>query len=118
MPHEDFLARTEQLLERLVAVGNGAKPAYQSTQVITPDSSFSYDVKTLLDTPAEWDLLSTKVEVLALDDTSGSPTEGYYINAEASVTLGINTGGLVRVHNYRDTPITVRIRIYKPSIKA
>ena len=114
MPHSEFIQKTTQLLDRLLAASNGAKPAVVQTTTINANATFGFDVKTLLDTPAAWDLLSTQVEVMTLDSTAGSPTQGFYINGEASVTVGINQNGMVRVHNYRDTAVSVLIRIYRP----
>lgn len=117
--HERFLLRAEQLLNKLVETvkgGGGSRAPHVITQLINPDRTFNFDSKTLLTNPAGYDLLSTRVEVMLLDTDSGSPTNGFYINPEASVTWGINTDGIVRVHNYRPDAVTVRIQVYRPTV--
>lgn len=122
--HERFLLRAEQLLNKLVETvkggggggSGGGRAPHVITQLINPDSTFNFDSKTLLVNPAGYDLLSTRVEVMLLDTDSGSPTNGFYINPEASVTWGINTDGIVRVHNYRPDAVTVRIQVYRPTV--
>lgn len=122
--HDRFLQRTEQLLQKLVdkvkAGGGGGgpsvRPPHVISQTIVADGTYTFDSKTLLTNPDGYDLLSTRAEVLLLDTDTGSPTSGFYINPEASVTWGINSDGLVRVHNYRPDAVTVRIQVYRPTV--
>lgn len=118
---EQFIERTEQLLKKLVNAakegGGSGKPPYATTQQIAAEKTFTFDSKTLLTNPGQYDLVSTQIEILLLDTDTGSPTNGLYINPEASVTWGIGTDGVIRVHNYRPEAVTVKIYVYPPLVK-
>lgn len=49
---------------------------------------------------ALYDPLATLIEVKVLDSEVGSPTNGYYTNAEAAATAGVKEDGSIRIHNY------------------
>lgn len=124
--HELFLLRTEQLLEKIVTgiknggggVGGGVFiPPHVITQEINSKASYSFDSKNLFPTEDNYDLLSTKVEVMLLDSDPGSSTGGFYINPEASLTWGINETGIIHIHNYHPDKVTVRVSVYQPSVR-
>lgn len=90
---------------------------YLSNFPIPAGETLEYDIKTLFADHAEYDLLSTRVSVLVLDTEGGSVTENMYINSEAVILTGINSSGVVKIHNPTSTSLMLNIRIDKPTAK-
>lgn len=82
---------------------------------ISANSSHNLNIATLFPGRPGFDPRSALVEVLLKDTVSGSPTNGYFINGESSLTVGISPAGLVRVHNHRDDVSIVYITIHRPN---
>jgi len=83
--------------------------------IIEANDSYTLDAKTLFSDHAAFDLRSIQVRALMLDTTTGSPTNGYLINSESSLTVGVREDGSIRVHNHRDETSIVYITISRPS---
>lgn len=90
---------------------------YVSNTPIAAGQTLEFNITTLFTDHAEYDLLSTRVTVLVLDTEVGSVTQNMYINSEAVILTGINSAGLVKVHNSSNSSVMVNIRINKPTAK-
>jgi len=85
------------------------------TVTIPANASKDYSMVALLGTDhASYNKASASIEVKVLDGDVGSPTQGFYINAEGVITVGVNAAGVVRVHNYRNAPITCHVKVGVP----
>lgn len=85
------------------------------TLTLPAEDSQEYDLTTLLGEDHDtYDKLSAAVTVLVMDDTDGSPTQGFYINSEAVVTVARSPAGVVRLYNYQTTDVDCHVRIDVP----
>lgn len=84
---------------------------------ISAGGVLTYDLTTLLGSAhADYDKRSASVNVKVLDTDDTSPTHNFFINSEGVVTVGVDTNGQVRLHNYADQSITVHVRIDVPRL--
>lgn len=74
-----------------------------------------YDLKTLMTDYSKYNLLSVRVSVLLLNSEAASPTRGYYINSEATITIGVNAEGIVMLQNTSPNSANVVVRIDRPT---
>lgn len=82
------------------------------TLSLVPNTPQNYSIATLLGTEASKYLMSTvQVDVFVLDSETGSPTNGFYVDASALVSVGIKTNGSVVLVNYDTTALSVLVRI-------
>lgn len=97
-------------------VKQGAVPLVFDAPInIAGNSTKQYDLKTLMVDYSKYNLLSAKVTVLLLNSEAASPTRGYYINSEATITIGINAEGIVILQNTSPNSANVVVRIDRPT---
>lgn len=118
MSYTVFMEKTEELLSKLIKTSRASKTTHYIQTNIAANAAYNFDLKTVIADHAGFDLRSAKVTALLLDDTVGSPTNGYYINSESTLVVGVNAAGLVRVHNHRDSVSTVYITVQHPTVAA
>ena len=107
------LAYTAALKQYIDVRTNAALVSEEAT--IPAESSVDYDLTTLLgENHANYDKRSASVTVLVEETEVGSPLEGYFINSEGVLTVGIDINGNVRLHNYQTTSVTCHVRIDVP----
>jgi hypothetical protein len=93
----------------------GGKPLVFEQVTIPANGTKDYSLVTLMPTDnAQFDLSSARISVKLLDDQVGSDTNGYFIDAESTVSGGIKTNGAIRIRLYRGTAATVLVRIDRP----
>lgn len=107
---------TEAVKNRSSAGGAGSESYFKElvneTQRISAGGTYTYDIKQIF--PTEWGMYNfNSVNVVAriLDEVSGSPTQGYFLNAEGLLSIGINAEGKIRIHNHSKT-LSAQTRIY------
>lgn len=116
MADKDTMA--EAINNYLVKLENIMKPlVFVKDVVLQPTYSTSYDLQNLLDAEAsKYDLLSTRVEVLVLDQEPGSQTEDMYLDASAVVTVAIKSNGLISITNKHTSSVNLLIKIFRPLV--
>jgi hypothetical protein len=90
---------------------------YDADVVINANTVKTYDIKTLMPDHANYDLRSTRVLVLVLNNEVGSLTRNSYVNSDAVATVGIDAQGIVKVHNTDISANQFIVRIDKPTVK-
>ena len=88
----------------------------QATVTLTAGNSQTWNLSTILAANAtKYDFSSTDIEVYVVDTDSQSPTNGYYVRADAVAGIGFKTTGMVIVSNQYSISLTflVRIRVTK-----
>ncbi len=106
-----YLAKVEK------KIGAGSTPLIFQTDTVMPaDSVLNFDIKPLFEDHALYDLRSVDVVVTLKDEDPLSKTKDFYINAEASITYGVNALGQVRLHNASTTASTVCVKISSPTV--
>lgn len=88
------------------------KELINESQRIDPGETYVYDIKTIF--PTEWGMYNfNAVNVIArvLDEVSGSPTQGYFLNAEGLLSIASSVDGKIRIHNHSST-LSALTRIY------
>ena len=83
---------------------------------IAGNGTKQYDIKSLFPDYARYNLLSTRVTVTLLNSEAGSPTRGYYINSEATITVGLNAEGIIIIQNTSPNSANVNVRIDPPNV--
>lgn len=97
-------------------VKQGSVPlVFEAPTNIAGSTTKQYDLKTLMPDHAKYNLLSAKVSVLLLNTETASPTRGYYINSEATITIGVNATGIVLLENTSPNSANVIVRIDRPT---
>ena len=94
----------------------GVPLIFESNVPLDPDSVLTYDIKTLFENHARYDLRSSDVVVLVKDTSTSSPTHNFYFNSETVITKSIDENGIVKIHNASDTFKFICIRVSAPSI--
>lgn len=92
------------------------QPLVSEVKVIPANQSISYDMTTLVTNPAAFDVMSTLIRVMVEDVDSTSPTFGFYVNSEGTVSVGLKPTGVVILHNHSAVDITARVRIDHPAL--
>lgn len=94
-----------------------AKPIrFESGLVINGSGTKQYDIKTMFPDYARYNLLSTRVTVTLLNSEANSPTRGYYINSEATITVALNSDGIIIIQNTSPNNANVNVRIDYPNV--
>lgn len=94
----------------------GARKVVEEDYITVPANGVvDYDLVALLgDEVGKYNTKQAAITVLVTDTESGSPTEGYYINAEAVVTFGIKEETKVRIANRFAGAVDLYVRIEVP----
>ena len=110
-----FVTKFTTMVQKLLHFSKaGGKPLVYEQVTIGANGTKDYSLVALMPDNADFDLLSARVSVKLLDDQAGSDTNGYFIDAESTVSGGIKSNGAIRIRLYRGTPATVLVRIDRP----
>lgn len=95
------------------ALGGTTHHLVNETHTFAAESTKTYNLTTIMGADAsQYDLNGLVVQVLVLDNAVGSPTNGYYINSEAVIVVGISSNNLsVLLQNPRSVSVSAKIRI-------
>lgn len=95
------------------ALGGTTHHLVNETHTFGAESTKTYNLTTIMGSDAsKYDLDGLVIQVLVLDNTSGSPTNRYYINSEAVIVVGVsNTNTSIILHNPRSVSVSAKIRI-------
>lgn len=98
------------------AAKNASKPIVNVEVGFAAGQVRNYDIADLVGADAaDYDLGSCDIQVLVLDTDSASGTNGYFINAEGIIRVGIKNTGEVSIQNFHTAAITARVRIGHPA---
>ncbi len=96
-------------------LGDVSDPLVSEVTTLAADAALSYDLGTLLgEDVSGFDALGVSGLVRVKDTDTTSPTHGFYVNAEALVTIGVSTAGMVKIHNFSADPLELKVKIMKP----
>jgi hypothetical protein len=90
------------------------------TGSLAAGASKNYDLTTLLPegkTAADFYLLTALVDLKIIDPDATSPFSGQAISADASMSYGINTSGVLTIRNYHTASVTYWLRVTTPALK-
>lgn len=102
---------------KILALENSNRVRYSANRTIETTQKITIDLQTLVTDPADialYDYLGARVNVLLLDATASSNSNGSYINSETTITKAIRGGRYLDVWNYDTVQVTVAIRIELP----
>lgn len=95
---------------------SGAPLVFEVGAIVAPSTSLVYDIKERMANHVRYDLRSAKIVVLVKDTVVGSLTNGFYINSETVIAVGVDNTGLVRIYNASTASVDLCIRVNAPSI--
>lgn len=102
------------LIAQLILAVEDLRPKYDNVVTIAANQVLTIDLKQIIPNHAAYDLLSANVRALVRNTDSASPTYNMYINSEEVLTVGVNSTGIVKLHNYFSTTLEFHIRIDVP----
>lgn len=97
--------------------GAGGLTVYTATTNLAAGATVDVALITLIEQMGhdvgDFDLAGTVVLARVLDNQAGSPTQGYYVNGEALLTVGVNATRAI-VHNHHTATVPVYVRVTVP----
>jgi hypothetical protein len=97
------------------AIKARVKPVISEKITLPSGATKTYNLATLGVDLAKFDPLSARIVATVLDTDTTSPTNGYFINSEMLITVGLKDDGSVIVQNYHSAPLTVFVRCDAPT---
>ena len=82
---------------------------------IGANTNIQYNLTDYVPDVSKFDIRGARIEVMALDTESGSPTQNAYVNSEAMITKAIVNGQSVKLHNYSNATAQCKVYIALPT---
>lgn len=104
-----YITATKNYIDRYVG-----KLVVAEYLTLDGETEQTYDLSSLVSDPDKYNLPASRIEVRVLDDETGSPTEGDYINSEAVITTGIRNETTAVLYNHQSGSLDCHVRIDVP----
>lgn len=112
---QKLFLRLASALRSLIAVER--KNVIQYNGTIPVGGTQEFNVKTLMGADwASYDMTRVLIDVRVLDTDAASPTNGYFVGADAVCATGFKPTGEIRIANLYENPVNVWITVDIPKI--